>query len=119
MKNLLTLVFVVLSMSAFGQGADLESMKGKLECPNLMAPKGIAQGVVTRVSKVPNQGNIVMVRHGNFLAVYVNLGKVLVKEGQQVTTTTEIGMPSKVAPSTFELRKGRETLKMEDWFDCG
>ncbi|HNQ82815.1 MAG TPA: peptidoglycan DD-metalloendopeptidase family protein [Bacteroidales bacterium] len=53
--------------------------------------RAIFSGVVTRVMSVPNNNNVVIIRHGEFLSVYSNLDQVYVKIGEKVTTKQKIG----------------------------
>lgn len=53
--------------------------------------RAVFNGVVTRVFVVPGYNNSVIVRHGNYLTVYSNLGKVYVKAGDKVSTRQPLG----------------------------
>lgn len=53
--------------------------------------RAVYSGVVSRVINIPGVGNTVMIRHGNYITVYVNLKEVFVKQGQQVRTMEDIG----------------------------
>ncbi len=51
----------------------------------------VFNGVVTRIVYIKNANPVVMVRHGNYITAYKNLGKVYVKEGETIKTKQEIG----------------------------
>ena len=82
----------------------------------------IFDGVVTGVFLVTGSSYYgVIVRHGNYLTVYINLSEVYVKNGDKVSTTQRLG---KIFTDTkndnttllhFELRKDLEKLNPEIW----
>ncbi len=53
--------------------------------------RAVFQGRVTRVMSVPNNNNVVIIRHGEYLTVYANLDRVYVREGDEVATKERIG----------------------------
>jgi septal ring factor EnvC (AmiA/AmiB activator) len=54
--------------------------------------RAVFEGEVTRVMSVPNNNNVVIIRHGEYLTVYANLDKVHVKQGDKVSTRQPIGI---------------------------
>lgn len=58
---------------------------------------------------------IVMVRHGNYISVYCNLGSVSVHRGQQVSTSQAIGSLGPENILQFQLRHGTAKLNPETW----
>ena len=58
---------------------------------------------------------IVMVRHGNYISVYCNLGSVRVSRGQQVSTGQAIGSLGSENILQFQLRRGTAKLNPETW----
>jgi len=85
-----------------------------------MKARAIFSGEVTRVMSIPNYNYVVMIRHGEFLSVYSNLGEVYVDKGEQVVTKQEIGTihTDKKENKTelhFELWKGKTLLNPESW----
>ena len=82
--------------------------------------KVVFNGRVSKVMSFPNLNNVVIVRHGEYLTVYSNLGMVSVKEGQEVTTRQAIG---KIHTNTdeqktelhFEIWKGKMIQNPESW----
>ncbi|MCK9399358.1 MAG: peptidoglycan DD-metalloendopeptidase family protein [Bacteroidales bacterium] len=82
--------------------------------------RAIFSGVVTRVMNVPNNNNVVIIRHGEFLSVYSNLDQVYVKIGEKVTTKQKIGkiFTNKVDSKTelhFEVWQSKTLLNPEEW----
>lgn len=82
--------------------------------------RAIFGGEVTRVMVVPNFNNVVIIRHGEYLTVYSNLEKVLVKKGDKVSAGQELGIlfapPDKQkAEIHFEIWKGKNQLNPSLW----
>ncbi len=82
--------------------------------------RAIFSGVVTRVMNVPNNNNVVIIRHGEFLSVYSNLDKVSVKIGEKVSTKQQIGTVFTNSADSktelhFELWQSKTLLNPEDW----
>ena len=82
--------------------------------------RAVFNGVVTRVMNVPNNNNVVIIRHGEFLTVYSNLDQVYVKIGEKVTTKQKIGtvFTNKTDSKTelhFELWQSKTLLDPEPW----
>jgi len=70
----------------------------------------VFKGRVSSVLLVPGSNNTVIIRHGNYLTVYVNLSQVFVKKDDYVSTGQKIG---KIA---FDNEKG-SILKFQLWKD--
>ena len=49
------------------------------------------EGEVTSIAVSPTGGKLVIIRHGEYLSVYCNLGDILVKTGQKVGVKQVIG----------------------------
>ena len=82
--------------------------------------RAVFSGEVTRVMNVPNNNNVVIIRHGEFLTVYSNLDKVYVKIGDKVTTKQKIGtiFTNKDDSKTelhFEVWQSKTLLNPEEW----
>jgi murein hydrolase activator len=82
--------------------------------------RAIFNGVVTRVMNVPNNNNVVIIRHGEFLTVYSNLDQVYVKIGEKVATKQKIGtvFTNKADSKTelhFEVWQSKTLLDPEIW----
>jgi len=57
----------------------------------------------------------VMVRHGNYISVYCNLGSVSVRKGQHVSTRQVIGTVGSENILQFQLRREKAKLNPETW----
>jgi len=113
--------------STFGEHPHpvLKNVKVKNNGIDLMTGTGaearaVFSGEVTRVMNVPNNNNVVIIRHGEFLTVYSNLDKVYVKIGDKVTTKQKIGtiFTSKTDSRTelhFEVWQSKTLLNPEEW----
>jgi murein hydrolase activator len=113
--------------STFGEHAHpvLKNVKTRNNGIDLLTQPGsearsVFNGVVTRVMNVPNNNNVVIIRHGEFLSVYSNLDQVYVKIGEKVTTKQKIGtvFTNKADSKTelhFEMWQSKTLLNPEDW----
>ena len=82
--------------------------------------RSIFGGVVTRVMNVPNNNNVVIIRHGEFLTVYSNLDEVYVRVGEKVNIKQKIGkvFTNKSDSKTelhFEIWQSKTLLNPEEW----
>lgn len=82
--------------------------------------RAVFQGEVTEVWLPPGYSNyVVIIRHGNYLTMYVNLVDVQVKKGQKVKTKDVIGKvgfeSDKGSVLRFEIWKNIEKLNPELW----
>lgn len=82
--------------------------------------RAVFQGEVTEVWLPPGYSNyVVIIRHGNYLTMYVNLVDVRVKKGQKVKTKDVIGKvgfeSDKGSVLRFEIWKNIEKLNPELW----
>lgn len=71
--------------------------------------RSIYEGEVTGISDVPGVGKIVIIRHGEYLSMYVRLEEVYVKLGDKVKTKQNIG---KVR---FDEDEERSIVHLEVW----
>ena len=53
--------------------------------------KAIFNGEVSAIQKIKYGNPVVMIRHGNYLSVYMNINNITVKKGDKVTTGQVIG----------------------------
>ena len=82
--------------------------------------RSIFSGTVSEVQAVPGANKAVMVRHGDYISVYNNLGKISVKRGDPVSIGQELG---EIATSNstgkttlhFLLYKNNQKLDPEQW----
>ena len=82
--------------------------------------KAVFEGVVTRVLSVPNNNNVVIIRHGEYLTVYSNLDKVYVREGDKVKVSQPIGIvftnpDENKTELHFEVWQSKTLLNPEEW----
>ncbi len=94
-------------------GIELETAAGT----NVMA---VFNGTVTRVFTCPNGTKGIIVRHGEFMSVYANLGSVAVKDGATVTTKQKLGTVYAPAGATvsdfsFQIWEGRTPVNPRQW----
>lgn len=79
----------------------------------------IFNGKVTRVFTCPNGTKGIIVRHGEYMSVYANLGTVLVSEGTNVKTKQTIGAvyisPDGTSEFSFQLWKGQQSQNPRNW----
>lgn len=82
--------------------------------------KAVFNGEVSGILVVKNGNPAVMIRHGNYLTVYMNLSKIYVKKGDKVTTGQVIGQvfTNKIKGETllgFRIYKNDQVLNPEYW----
>lgn len=97
-------------------GIDIRTTKGT-------DARAVFNGTVTRVFVLPGYNYNVIIRHGKYLTVYSNLGKVYVKAGDRVTTRQNIGRiysDSENRDETvlhFQLWREKRKLNPLTWLD--
>ena len=62
-----------------------------LQCRSGAAVQAVFGGTVSRVFTCPNGTKGIIIRHGDYMTVYANLGSVTVKEGAKVSTKQNLG----------------------------
>ena len=82
--------------------------------------RSIFNGNVSSVLTMPNGTKVVMIRHGEYISVYSNLGEVFIEKGQEVETKENIGIvyTSKQEGSTvidFQIWKSSQKLNPQLW----
>lgn len=81
--------------------------------------RAVFDGEVTSTMTLPNYNNVIIIRHGEFLTVYSNLGQIYVKKGDKVTTKQKIGSietdENGRTKLHFELWKGKILQNPEAW----
>jgi Membrane-bound metallopeptidase len=81
--------------------------------------RAVFSGVVSKIFSGPNGGKIVILRHGEYLTVYTNLGSVNVSNGQKVSTKQRIGSAmvnsDGVSEINFQIWKGNNKLNPASW----
>ena len=90
-----------------------------LVCASGTAVTAIFNGTVTRVFTCPNGTKGLIVRHGDYMSVYANMGSVAVKEGAKVTTKQNLGTvytnSDGVAEFSFQIWRGTNSQNPRDW----
>lgn len=91
----------------------------ELVCNQGSAVFCIFNGTVTRVFTCPNGTKGVIVRHGEYMTVYANMGTVSVKQGAKVVTKQNLGTVAVnsdgVAEFSFQLWKGTQSQNPRHW----
>lgn len=93
-------------------GVDITTANGSVA-------RAVFEGVVTSTMTLPNYNNVIIIRHGEFLTVYSNLGQLHVKKGDKVSTKQKIGTINQddngKTTLHFELWKGKILQNPEAW----
>jgi len=112
---------------SFGEHAHpvLEYVKVKNNGIDIMTERGsqvksVFNGRVSRVLSLPNLNRVVIIRHGEYLTVYSNLGEVSVRDGQEVTAKQNIGQvftspEDQKTELHFEIWRGKVIQNPENW----
>ena len=82
--------------------------------------RSVFSGRISKVMSFQQLNKVVIIRHGEYLTVYSNLGDVIVKEGDEVKARQIIGKVEGSAEEQrqelhFELWKGKTILDPESW----
>ena len=81
--------------------------------------KAVFNGTVSRVFTCPNGTRGIIVRHGDYMSVYANMGSVTVKEGSKVSTRQNLGTvytnEEGLAEFSFQLWKGTASQNPRTW----
>ncbi|MCC7051401.1 MAG: peptidoglycan DD-metalloendopeptidase family protein [Bacteroidia bacterium] len=104
---------VLKNIKTKNNGVDITTTK------NAMA-RAIFDGEVSGVISIPDAGEAIIIRHGEYLSVYSNLKEVYVKKGDKVKTKqsiaiTDIDNESGKSEVHLEIWKGNVTLNPELW----
>lgn len=90
-----------------------------LVCKGGAAVQAVFGGTVSRVFTCPNGTKGVIIRHGEYMTVYANMGTVAVSEGAKVTTKQNIGTvytnDDGTAEFSFQLWKGTSSQNPRTW----
>ncbi|WP_452221539.1 murein hydrolase activator EnvC family protein [Lacinutrix salivirga] len=82
--------------------------------------RAVFKGEVIRVQQIKRGNLAVMIKHGNYISVYKNLSKVIVKTGDKITTRQEIGevFTNRTTGETelsFQVWKDSKTQNPAEW----
>ena len=90
-----------------------------LLCKAGASVQAIFNGTVTRIFTCPNGTKGIIIRHGEYMSVYANMGSVAVREGAKVTTKQNIGTvytnSDGSAEFSFQLWKGTASQNPRSW----
>lgn len=79
----------------------------------------VFKGTVSRVFTCPNGTKGVIIRHGEYMTVYANLGSVAVREGTEVSNHQSIGTvyiaEDNTSEFSFQLWKGTSSQNPRNW----
>jgi murein hydrolase activator len=97
----------------FNNGVEICATKG-------MQARAVFEGEVTGIAVSPAGGNLVIIRHGEYLSVYSNIDDVLVKTGQKVNVKQAIGTvlhneDEDRSSINLQIWKGQKTLDPSGW----
>ncbi len=85
-----------------------------ISCKKDSQVKSIFKGTVVSIHFVSSSNNVVLIKHGNYFTLYVNLSEVYVKQGDIVATGQKLGKVaySSDKGSTMELQVWKELTKL-------
>ncbi len=90
-----------------------------LQCKSGTSVQAVFAGTVSRVFTCPNGTRGIIIRHGEYMSVYANMGSVTVKEGSKVNTKQNLGTvytnEDGSAEFSFQLWKGTASLNPRQW----
>jgi septal ring factor EnvC (AmiA/AmiB activator) len=80
----------------------------------------VFDGEVTSIAVSPTGGKLVIIRHGEYLSVYCNLGEIVVKTGQKVVAKQTIGTvmyneDDDKTSMNIQIWKGQKTMDPSGW----
>ncbi len=90
-----------------------------LQCKSGTSVQAVFGGTVSRVFTCPNGTKGIIVRHGDYMTVYANMGTVTIKEGVKVNTKQNLGTvytnEDGIAEFSFQLWKGTSSQNPRSW----
>lgn len=97
----------------FNNGLEICATKGT-------QARAVFEGEVTSIAVSPTGGKLVIIRHGEYLSVYCNLGDILVKTGQKVNVKQVIGTvmyneDDDKTSMNLQIWKGQKTMDPSGW----
>ena len=92
-----------------------------IEVPAGTKARAVFDGKVSAIFPQDGFNTVVMIRHGNYLTIYVNLSEIYVKSGQTIKANQPIGKIFSDPEDNnrtilhFEVRHEREKLNPQEW----
>ncbi len=80
--------------------------------------RSVFEGEVTSIAISPTGGKLIIIRHGEYLSVYSNIGEVFVKQGEKVSIKQPIGTILDEDGKTsmnLQIWKGQKTMDPSGW----
>lgn len=80
--------------------------------------RAVFEGEVTSIAISPTGGKLIIIRHGEYLSVYSNIGDVFVKQGDKVAIKQNIGTILDEDGKTsmnLQIWKGQKTMDPSGW----
>ncbi len=80
--------------------------------------RSVFEGEVTSIAVSPTGGKLIIIRHGEYLSVYSNIGDVFVKQGDKVNIKQAIGTILDEDGKTsmnLQIWKGQKTMDPSGW----
>lgn len=80
--------------------------------------RAVFEGEVTSIAISPTGGKLIIIRHGEYLSVYSNIGEVFVKQGDKVAIKQNIGTILDEDGKTsmnLQIWKGQKTMDPSGW----
>ena len=84
--------------------------------------RSVFGGEVTSIAIAPTGGKLIIIRHGEYLSVYMNIGEVFVKQGDKVTIKQALGTILDEDGKTsmnLQIWKGQKTMDPTGWLYNG
>ncbi len=80
--------------------------------------RAVFNGEVTSIAISPTGGKLIIIRHGEYLSVYSNIGDVFVKQGDKVTIKQALGTildDDGKTSMNLQIWKGQKTMDPSGW----
>lgn len=84
--------------------------------------RAVFEGEVTSIAISPTGGKLIIIRHGEYLSVYMNIADVFVKQGDKVTIKQPIGSiidDDGKTSMNLQIWKGQKTMDPSGWLFNG
>ena len=97
----------------FNNGLEICATKGT-------QARAVFDGEVTSIAVSPTGGNLIIIRHGEYLSVYCNLDEIVVKTGQKVSAKQTLGTilydeDEDKTSMNIQIWKGQKTMDPGGW----